>query len=133
MRRLDRVVLHPALRFEALPSLARRSDVLIMPYADLHVTRAMQPLKLKEYLATGRPVVVRELPSTRPWSDCLDLAANPETFAAAVRARLDSGLPSDQETARTRLSGEGWAEKARIFERWISDPESTRHADAHTS
>jgi hypothetical protein len=36
-----------------------------MPYADLAATRAMQPLKLKEYLATGRPVVVRDLPATR--------------------------------------------------------------------
>ena len=45
------------LPFESLPALAREAAVLVMPYADLPVTRAMQPLKFKEYLATGRPVV----------------------------------------------------------------------------
>ena len=37
-----------------------------MPYADLPVTRAMQPLKLKEYLVTDRPVVVADLPADQP-------------------------------------------------------------------
>jgi hypothetical protein len=89
-----------------------------MPYADLPVTRAMQPLKLKEYLATGRPVVVRDLPATRGWGDCCDLADTPEAFAAAVLRRLESGMPEGQRAARGRLGGESWAEKARQFEAW---------------
>src|SRR5205085_5854392 len=100
---------------QELPELARQAAVLVMPYADLPVTRAMQPLKLKEYLATGRPVVVRDLPSTREWADCLDLADTPEAFAQAVGARLRRGLPEDQKTARGRLVQENWTEKARLF------------------
>ncbi len=61
-----RVVRLGPVPFAQLPRLAREAAVLIMPYADLPVTRAMQPLKLKEYLATGRPAVVRDLPATRP-------------------------------------------------------------------
>ena len=52
--------------YDQLPGLAREAAVLIMPYADLPVTRAMQPLKLKEYLAADRPAVVADLPATRP-------------------------------------------------------------------
>src|SRR5262249_40939403 len=48
----ERVVHLPPLPYSWLPQLAREASVLIMPYADLPVTRAMQPLKLKEYLAT---------------------------------------------------------------------------------
>ena len=59
-----RVVYVPPLPYEALPGLAREASVLVMPYADLPVTWAMQPLKLKEYLATGKPAVVRDLPAT---------------------------------------------------------------------
>jgi hypothetical protein len=94
-----------------------------MPYADLPVTRAMQPLKLKEYLATGRPAVVRDLPANRPWADCLDVAASPEAFSEAVRRRLETGLPPEQAAARARLAGESWAEKARLLERWALDVE----------
>jgi glycosyltransferase involved in cell wall biosynthesis len=115
---LPRVVHVPAVPFEHLPDLAAAASVLIMPYADLPVTRAMQPLKLKEYLATGRPVVVRNLPANRSWSDCLDLADTPQAFARLVRIRLDHGLPENQQRARSRLSGETWANKALLFEDW---------------
>lgn len=117
--RLPRVVAPGPLPLEQLPGLAREAAVLVMPYADLPVTRAMQPLKLKEYLATGKPVIARDLPATHDWADCLDLADAPEAFAAAVRQRLHSGLPFEQRLARGRLSGETWAAKARAFERWI--------------
>ncbi len=114
-----RVARVPSVPFEDLPVLAREAAVLIMPYADLPVTRAMQPLKLKEYLATGRPTVVRDLPATRPWADCLDLADTPEAFARAVCLRAQTGLPPTQAGARARLAHETWAAKARLFEEWI--------------
>ncbi len=114
--RLDRVRRLGAVPFARLPVLAAELAVLVMPYADLPVTRAMQPLKLKEYLATGKAAVVRDLPATRPWSDCLDLAASPEVFSQAVRHRLETGLPAHQQTARGRLADEGWAAKAQAFE-----------------
>ena len=121
---LPRVKLLPPLNFNQLPLLARDASVLVMPYADLPVTRAIQPLKLKEYLATGRPVVARDLPATRDWSDCLDLADGPEAFSRAVRERLQTGLPDRQGSARRRLTSESWDAKAQEFERRIRGQES---------
>jgi glycosyltransferase involved in cell wall biosynthesis len=115
---IPRVAHVPAVPYADLPHLAAAASVLIMPYADLPVTRAMQPLKLKEYLATGRPVVVRDLPANRSWSDCMDLAGTPTEFARLVCLRLEQGLPANQKAARSRLAGETWAEKARCFENW---------------
>jgi glycosyltransferase involved in cell wall biosynthesis len=117
--RVPRVVCLPPLPFERLPQVAREAAVLVMPYADLPVTRAMQPLKLKEYLATGKPTVVRDLPSTREWADCLDLAAAPDEFAWKVCQRLQTGVPREHQAARARLAQEGWAEKARQMEQWM--------------
>jgi glycosyltransferase involved in cell wall biosynthesis len=109
--------------WEQLPAIAQEAAVLVMPYADLPATRAMQPLKLKEYLATGRPVVVMDLPANRCWADCLDMTDTPEAFSQAVRLRIDTGLPMEQRAARARLAGESWSEKARLFERWaLADP-----------
>jgi len=119
IERLPRIRRIGSLAFEQLRRLAQEAAVLVMPYADLPVTRAIQPLKLKEYLATAKPVVVRDLPATRPWGDCLDLAATPESFAAAVRTRLTSGLPAPQRAARVRLADESWDAKAHDFERWV--------------
>src|SRR5262249_53006839 len=117
-----RVVRLPPLPLQHLPTLGRAADVLIMPYADLPVTRAIQPLKLKEYLATGKPTVVRDLPANLDWADSLDLVSSPEAFSQAVRLRLGTGLPHDEERAGARLEGEGWAAKARSFLEWSLGP-----------
>lgn len=106
----------PAQPLAALPAIAGQADVLIMPYADLPVTRAMQPLKLKEYLATGKPVVVNRLPSTDSWRDCLDVAESPEQFSQLVRDRITNGIPASQATARNRLQQESWRSKAAALE-----------------
>jgi hypothetical protein len=117
--RVPRVRVLPAVSFSDLPALAARAEVLIAPYADLPVTRAAQPLKLKEYVATGKPVVVRKLPATTEWSDCADVVESPETFARTVLERLRTGLPEGQRLARVRLEGEGWGAKAEQFEKWV--------------
>jgi glycosyltransferase involved in cell wall biosynthesis len=109
----------PPMAFARLPALAAAAGVLVMPYADLPVTRAIQPLKLKEYLATGKPVVVRGLPSTRSWADCCDVCDTVEAFADRVRERLDGGTPEGQRRNRERLQAEGWAGKAKQFEAWV--------------
>lgn len=116
-----------AIPFAELPSVAAAASVLIMPYADLPVTRAMQPLKLKEYLATGKPVVVRDLPATREWSDCLDAVDDPSLFAERVKLRITGGLPPAQCDARRRLSAESWDLKADRFEQMLAlHPETCR-------
>jgi glycosyltransferase involved in cell wall biosynthesis len=121
---IDRVVHVGVLPYPYLPRVASQAAVLVMPYADLPVTRAIQPVKLKEYLITGKPTVVRDLPAVRPWADCLDMAGTPEAFSQAVRLRLAKGLPDEQRRARARLVKESWEEKARTFERWIMEPEA---------
>jgi glycosyltransferase involved in cell wall biosynthesis len=125
-----RVVRLGSLPFEHLPQLAQQAAVLIMPYADLPATRAMQPLKLKEYLATGKPTVACDLPAVRSWADCLDIVDSPEAFAQAVRMRLAEGLPKQQRLARARLADESWSAKARLLERWALGVESSPNGDS---
>ncbi len=123
--RLQNAVFRPPAAFDRLPLLAHHAAVLMMPYADLPVTRAMQPLKLKEYLATGKPAVVRDLPSTREWADAADAVDSAESFTVRVLERIAGGLPAGQRLARQRLSAESWAGKAAEFEAIIDGPAPT--------
>ena len=117
LMRLKRVRLLGHVAYADLPRLARSANVLIMPYADLPVTRAMQPLKFKEYLATGKPVVAARLPATTEWTDAADLVSTTDDFVSAVQRRIANGPDSKQLTARQRLADESWASKAHDFER----------------
>ena len=89
-----------------------------MPYLDAPGLRESQPLKLKEYLASGKPAVVRDLPANRVWADAFDLVASAEDFSTVVRQRIAGGLPESQAQARLRLKSESWDEKALQFERF---------------
>lgn len=133
LQTLRRLVLWSALPYESLPALARAADVLIMPYADMPVTRAMQPLKLKEYLAAGKPAVVRNLPANREWADCLDLADDAASFARLVQRRVETGLPPEQNSARERLKNESWAAKSAVFERMLVGEEAQKLIPARLS
>lgn len=112
---LPNVVIRPPQSLNVLPGIAARADVLMMPYANLPVTQAMQPLKLKEYLATGRPVVVNRLPSTDSWEDCLDVCNSPLEFSRMVQRRLTEGVPGEQLQSRRRLHQESWSAKSQIL------------------
>lgn len=118
-----RVVMPGSVPFEDLPKLAQRATVLIMPYADLPVTRAMQPLKLKEYLATMRPVVATALPALAEWSDCLDCVDTADAFVSRTIKYLKRAgtLSPAEQRSRGRLAAESWAGKARRFRQLISN------------
>ena len=79
-------------------------------------------MKLKEYLATGLPVVATPLPANRVWGDAMDLTADPDAFARRSLARARRSLPETQVRARQRLAFESWENKALQFEQWVMAP-----------
>ncbi len=108
-----------ALPPEELPQLAAEADVLLMPYRKNEATEQIQPLKMTEYLASGKPAVVRDLRAALSWADALDIADTPERFSHLARLRAGTGLPEEQQMARLRLEKETWKKKARDFEAFI--------------
>jgi glycosyltransferase involved in cell wall biosynthesis len=116
LEQIERVVQIGPMPFESLPAIAARAAALVMPYADMQATRAIQPLKLKEYLATGKPVIVSDLPACNDWRDACDVVGEAEVFSWTVLHRLEQGVSDEQKDARHRLAGEGWEKKAERFE-----------------
>ncbi len=116
-----RLLAHPRIfapgpmAMEELPALAQQASVLIMPYADLPVTRVMQPLKLKEYLATGRPVVAAPLPAVLEWQAFVEVTETAERFTEGVLAHLAGRGQSRETRVREALAGESWEAKAAWF------------------
>jgi glycosyltransferase involved in cell wall biosynthesis len=84
------------VKYETLPDWARQFDVCLMPYRQGDFAKAANPLKLREYLATGRPVVSTPMPEAEPFSEHLLLAETPEQFLS----QLENGLERDSAAAR---------------------------------
>ena len=84
-------------------------DTLIMPWNKSDWINACNPIKLKEYLATGRPVVSRDIPALAPYRDLVRTAEDADTFASAI---ADSLLyPGDPKQAQMAVKDETWEAK----------------------
>jgi glycosyltransferase involved in cell wall biosynthesis len=105
--------------YELVARYMAACDVLIMPWNDSDWIRACNPIKLKEYLATGRPVVTTDFPALDGWRDVVTVTAGADAFAEAVR----SALATDVDRARlaVRLAGETWDAKAGLVAGAIAD------------
>ena len=85
-------------------------DALIMPWNTSEWIQGCNPIKLKEYLAVGRPVVTTDFPALAEYRDLVRVAADADGFAAALRDAL--AVPFDARGARERVRAESWDAKA---------------------
>lgn len=93
--------------YEDLPGVLREADVCLVPYRVTELTRSCNPLKVFEYLATGRPVVATDLDGLAWCADAIDIAEGPDEFLASLDRRLadpDAGREARLERARAN----GW-------------------------
>ncbi|MFV0367591.1 MAG: glycosyltransferase [Hyphomicrobiaceae bacterium] len=88
-------------------------DCLIMPWNQSEWIKACNPIKLKEYLAVGRPVITTDFDALEGWRDLVTIANGAEAFAAAIRHALDT--PYDPSIARQRVASESWDQKADLL------------------
>ncbi|MBN1442307.1 MAG: glycosyltransferase [Planctomycetes bacterium] len=85
-------------------------DVLIMPWNRSEWIEACNPIKLKEYLAVGRPVVSTPFAALAPYRSLVAEARTAQEFAAAIGRALTA--PFDPQAARDRVREETWPAKA---------------------
>jgi len=105
-----------AVDYDRLPELARGVDAWILPYVLGPRTEAIDPLKLREYLATGRPVVSTALPEVAAWQPHVAFAGTPEEFYAAAQRAVEEPDDAPQRTARiAALEGQSWSHRRRVF------------------
>ncbi len=87
--------------YENLGEQLTAFDVCTIPFRRTPLTEATNPVKLYEYLATGKPVVARRLPEIEPFSDLVELYDSPAEFGAALERAL-SRRPDDVARAARR-------------------------------
>ena len=98
--------------YDSVANYMAAMDCLIMPWNTSEWIKACNPIKLKEYLAVGRPVVTRPFAALAPYRDMVRVAETAEDFAAAVKAACAE--PYDAAPARALLTGEDWDDKAAL-------------------
>ena len=95
----------------ALPGYAQHWQASLLPFLDNAQIRSSNPLKLREYLATGRPVVSTPFPALAAYADLVSIAADAAGFAAAIEQSAHEPEARRAER-RDRVRSETWEARA---------------------
>ncbi len=94
-----------------LPSYVQHWDVSLLPFVDNAQIRACNPLKLREYLAAGRPIVATPFPALQAYANHIEQASKAETFADAIEASL-ADTPDNRRRRHEAVLADSWQSRA---------------------
>jgi len=116
--------------YEALPAYCRGFDVGLIPFRMNRLTRAVNPIKLREYLAAGLPVVSAPLPEVRRYAtdDRLEhrshravyTAEGLDEFLGACVAALQAGGAAGRHARQALVRSESWRTRVELLSEIVS-------------
>jgi hypothetical protein len=93
--------------------------VALMPFRVNELTLNANPLKVREYLAAGLPVISSDLPEVRKVGLC-HLASSAQEFPARVQECLNQGAGPDLARAE-RVVPESWEARVEEIRQHVAD------------
>ncbi|GAC1594292.1 MAG: hypothetical protein NVS4B10_01780 [Myxococcales bacterium] len=107
-----------------LPRYAKAFDVALMPFRVNELTLNANPLKVREYLAAGLPVVSTAIPEVERLSMCR-IGRDPGEVVREISAALEAGAgPSEVRAAQVR--SEGWEARVEEMQRIVLEALTAR-------
>lgn len=100
--------------YERIPYYGKNFSVAIMPWRNTEWIRACNPIKLKEYLALGKPVVSTPFPELEKYLDVVYMAKTPKKFAEQIRTALAEDGPDRIAARKKKVQSATWNSKAQL-------------------
>lgn len=101
---------------QQLPSYSQYWDASLLPFKDNAQIQACNPLKLREYLAAGRPIVSTPFPALAPYKDYIHQVNNADDMVIALQL---SALQSSSKKQQYAVSGHTWSARAQQISTWL--------------
>jgi glycosyltransferase involved in cell wall biosynthesis len=97
--------------YSDLPAYVREFDVAMVPYVVKEGTEYINPTKLLEYMAAGKPVVSSRIPEiVSAYDGRVVLAGSPGEFISGIEGLLSGKLKAPTDENREYASGFSWDE-----------------------
>lgn len=108
----------PPVAYEDLPSYAAGFDVCVLPWETQQAfTSYGSAIKVREYLATGKPVVISPLPEYEPMANVLRIARSRDQFLSLVDEALNEVDPQAPMRRQAAVAQGTWDARAE----WVSE------------
>lgn len=98
--------------YEQIPAFGAAFDVALMPWLDNEWIEHSNPIKLKEYLALGLPIVSVDFPEVHHYRDVVAVASDPDDFVHLIREVLAGREVGTTASRRARVAAGTWDDRA---------------------
>ena len=109
---LPNIVMPGPQPYAELPKWARAFDAAIIPYKLNRQVAHANPLKLREYLATGKPVVSVRNPEIEKFAEWVRVVDGRDAFLAALDDVLAHDPPGAAAARMAAVAGQSWDRRA---------------------
>lgn len=96
-----------------LPGYLKSFDVALVPHRVNQMTDSMDPIKLYQYLAAGKPVVSTAVAGADQFSGLVSIAADKEAFIQAIECALASDTPALAKRRSLAMKEHAWKSRAK--------------------
>jgi glycosyltransferase involved in cell wall biosynthesis len=121
----------PPVAYAELPAYAAGFDVCVLPWeTEQSFTSYGSAIKVREYLATGKPVVIAPLPEYEAMGDVLRIARSREEFLQLVDEALNESDPVLKDRRQAAVASGTWDDRAEFVSNLLGRVLGNRdHAD----
>lgn len=93
--------------FSVLPNILKAADGCLLPYVQNDAALYRSPLKLYEYLATGKPIISTPHPEVSQFKAMVTIATAPN-FVRAIESALQNDTPQQHQQRRQLAHRHSW-------------------------
>ena len=98
---------------ESIPAYSQHWNVGMIPFIRSDLIDACNPLKIKEYLLTGNPVVSIDIPALQVYKKNIYIAKNNQDFIRGIELSLQD---KNDEVRKNLVKNQSWDNRAQIVE-----------------
>ncbi|MFH0899731.1 MAG: glycosyltransferase, partial [Pseudomonadota bacterium] len=94
--------------YQQLPSFCKAFAVGLIPFVVSELTRNVNPIKLREYLSAGIPVVSTEIPEAAGFPQDCTVTGSHEAFLDAIERYLAEDSPEQRNARSIAMQAHAW-------------------------
>jgi len=95
-------------KYNQMPMYISKFSIAIIPHKINKFTESMNPMKLYEYMAAGKPIVSTKIAGVGEFKDFVDVAENKKEFHDKINKAICEINPQIEEKRKVMLSKHTW-------------------------